>query len=255
MKLEINVPSSLSEIPLKHYQEFLKVQADSNDEEFVAQKMVEIFCGITLKDVVKMKLTSLNELILHFTKLFSEKPAFKNRFTIKANETEIEFGFIPELEAITFGEYVDLENHLTNWEDYHKAMAVMYRPISKSRKDKYDIVPYEPNVDFQELMKFAPLDVVISSSVFFWSLGSELLQATLNYLEKEMKTNKELQMTFQKQLNLPSDGDGINQYMDLLKGTLQDLTKLPNSDLLNVSPISSLKSKKTKSNVDNLNAV
>jgi hypothetical protein len=255
MKLEINVPSSLSEIPLKHYQEFLKVQADSNDEEFVAQKMVEIFCGITLKDVVKMKLTSLNELILHFTKLFSEKPAFKNRFTIKANETEIEFGFIPELEAITFGEYVDLENNLTNWEDYHKAMAVMYRPISKSRKDKYDIVPYEPNVDFQELMKFAPLDVVISSSVFFWSLGSELLQATLNYLEKEMKTNKELQMTFQKQLNLPSDGDGINQYMDLLKGTLQDLTKLPNSDLLNVSPISSLKSKKTKSNVDNLNAV
>jgi hypothetical protein len=255
MKLEINVPSSLSEIPLKHYQEFLKVQADSNDEEFVAQKMVEIFCGITLKDVVKMKLTSLNELILHFTKLFSEKPTFKNRFTIKANETEIEFGFIPELEAITFGEYVDLENHLTNWEDYHKAMAVMYRPISKSRKDKYDIVPYEPNVDFQELMKFAPLDVVISSSVFFWNLGSELLQATLNYLEKEMKTNKELQMTFQKQLNLPSDGDGINQYMDLLKGTLQDLTKLPNSDLLNVSPISSLKSKKTKSNVDNLNAV
>jgi hypothetical protein len=255
MKLEINVPSSLSEIPLKHYQEFLKVQADSNDEEFVAQKMVEIFCGITLKDVVKMKLTSLNELILHFTKLFSEKPAFKNRFTIKANETEIEFGFIPELEAITFGEYVDLENHLTNWEDYHKAMAVMYRPISKSRKDKYDIVPYEPNVDFQELMKFAPLDVVISSSVFFWNLGSELLQATLNYLEKEMKTNKELQMTFQKQLNLPSDGDGINQFMDLLKGTLQDLTKLPNSDLLNVLPISSLKSKKTKSNVDNLNAV
>jgi len=255
MKLEINVPSSLSEIPLKHYQEFLKVQADSNDEEFVAQKMVEIFCGITLKDVVKMKLTSLNELILHFTKLFSEKPAFKNRFTIKANETEIEFGFIPELEAITFGEYVDLENHLSKWEDYHKAMAVMYRPVSKSRKDKYDIVPYEPNVDFQELMKFAPLDVVISSSVFFWNLGSELLQATLNYLEKEMKTNKELQMTFQKQLNLPSDGDGINQYMDLLKGTLQDLTKLPNSDLLNVSPISYSKNKKPKSNVDNLKEV
>jgi hypothetical protein len=255
MKLEINVPSSLSEIPLKNYQDFLKVQSESNDEEFVAQKMIEIFCGLQLKDVVKMKLTSLNELIVHFTKLFSEKPAFKNRFTIKANETEIEFGFIPELEAITFGEYVDLENHLSKWEDYHKAMAVMYRPISKSRKDKYDIVPYEPNVDFQELMKFAPLDVVISSSVFFWNLGSELLQATLNYLEKEMKTNKELQMTFQKQLNLPSDGDGINQYMDLLKGTLQDLTKLPNSDLLNVSPISSLKSKKTKSNVDNLNAV
>ena len=252
MKLEINVPSSLSEIPLKHYQDFLRVQADSNDEEFVAQKMVEIFCGIELKDVVKMKLTSLNELIAHFTKLFAEKPKFKNRFKIKAEEGELEFGFIPEFEAISFGEYVDLENHLQSWDDYHKAMAVMYRPIVKTRKDKYDILPYEPNVDFQELMKFAPLDVVIASSVFFWSLGNELLTATLNFLEKEVKKDKNMQTTLVKQLNLQNDGDGINQFMLSLRETLQDSMKLPNLDLLNVSPISSSKSKKTKSKDDNL---
>jgi uncharacterized protein YecA (UPF0149 family) len=255
MKLEINVPSSLSEIPLKHYQDFLKVQADSNDEEFVAQKMIEIFCGITLKDVVKMKLTSLNELIAHFTQLFSEKPKFKNRFKITSEEGEIEFGFIPELEQISFGEYVDLESHLTNWDSYHKAMAVMYRPIIKTRKDKYDVLPYEPNKDFQELMKFAPLDVVIASSVFFWNLGSELLTATLNYLENEMKKNTKLTTTFQKQLNLQNDGDGINQYMQSLRETLQDSMRLPITNLLNVSPISSLKSKKQTLKEDNLNAI
>jgi hypothetical protein len=255
MKLEINIPSSLSEIPLKHYQEFLKIQADSNDEEFVAQKMIEIFCGISLKDVVKMKLTSLNELIAHFTQLFSEKPKFKNRFKITSDDGELEFGFIPELEQISFGEYVDLESHLTNWETYHKAMAVMYRPIIKTRKDKYDVLPYEPNKDFQELMKFAPLDVVIASSVFFWNLGNELLQATLSYLENEMKKNKKLTTTFQKQLNLQNDGDGINQYMQSLRETLQDSMKLPITNLLNVSPISSLKSKKQTLKEDNLNAI
>lgn len=252
MKLEINVPSSLSEIPLTHYQEFIKVQADSNDEEFVAQKMIEIFCGIPLKDVAKMKLTSLNELIAHFTKLFSEKPVFQRTFKISAAEGEIEFGFIPELEEISFGEYVDLESHIASWETYHKAMAVMYRPVMKTRKDKYDIMPYEPNKDFQELMKFAPLDVVLASSVFFWNLGNELLQATLIYLEKEMKKNKTLSTTFQKQLNLPSDGDGINQYMHSLKENLQSSMKLPITDLLNVSPISLSKSKKTELNKDNL---
>lgn len=255
MKLEISIPSTLSEIPLKHYQEFLKVQADSNDEEFVAQKMIEIFCGISLKDVAKMKLTSLNELIAHFTHLFSEKPKFQNRFTIETEEGKLEFGFIPELEQISFGEYVDLEAHLTNWETYHKALAVMYRPIVKTRKDKYDVIPYEPNKDFQELMKFAPLDIAIASSVFFWNLGSELLTATLNYLENEVKKNKTFTATFQKQLNLPNDGGGISQYMQSLKETLQSSMKLPVTNLLNVLPISSLKSKKQISNEDNLNAI
>jgi len=255
MKVEINVPSSLSEIPLKHYQDFLKVQADSNDEEFVAQKMIEIFCGIPLTDVVKMKLTSLNQLITHFTKLFSDKPTFQKTFKIKSAEGEIEFGFIPELEEISFGEYVDLESHLTTWDSYHKAMAVMYRPIVKTRKDKYDILPYVPNKDFQELMKFAPLDVVLASSVFFWNLGNELLQASLNYLEKEMMKNKNLSTTLAKQLNLENDGDGINQYMDSLRETLQSSIQLPTTDLLNVSRISSLKSKKQKLNIDSSNVI
>ena len=250
MKLEIDIPTSLSEIPLKSYQQFVKLQKDSNDEEFIAQKMVQIFCGLEFKDIAKMKLTSLNELIQHFVKLFSEKPKFQNRFKIKTEEREIEFGFIPELEAITFGEYVDLESHLMSWEDYHKAMAVMYRPVMRTRKDKYEIMPYEANQDFEELMKFAPLDVVLASSVFFWTLGSELLEATLSYLEKEMKKNKNLTATFQKQLNLQNDGDGINQYMLSLRETLQDLTRLQDTDFLCVSPISPSRSKKTKSNKD-----
>jgi hypothetical protein len=150
---------------------------------------------------------------------------------------------------------VDLESHLTTWETYHKAMAVMYRPIVKTRKDKYDILPYEPNKDFQELMKFAPLDVVIASSLFFWTLGNELLTATLNYLEKQMTKDKKLSTTFQKQLNLPNDGDGINQYMDSLKETLQSSMQSPSLDLLNVSPILSSKSKKPKLNTDNSNVI
>ena len=255
MKLEINIPTNLSEIPLKSYQEFLRVQADSNDEEFIAQKMIEIFCGIELKDIVKMKLTSLNELIAHFTKLFSEKPKFQNKFKIQTNDREIEFGFIPELEAITFGEYIDLENHLTKWTDYHKAMAVMYRPIIQRQKDKYDILPYEPNLDFQELMKFAPLDIVLASSVFFWSLENELLTATLNYLEKEVMKDRNLSATLAKQLSLQNNGDGINQYMHLLKEMLQSSMESQNLDLLNVSLISPSKNKKTKSNIDNLNAI
>lgn len=248
MEVQIKVPTDLNEIPLKHYQDFLSVQKNSSDEEFVAQKMVEIFCGIRLIEVAKIKLTSLNELIAHFTKLFEQTPKFTPTFKIG----DIEFGFIPELEEITFGEYVDLDSHLQSWDNFHKAMAVLYRPIKTRRGEKYDIKDYDPNVDMQELMRFAPLDVCISASLFFWTLESELLQATLNYLEKQMKKDKSLSQTLAKQLNLAKDGDGISRFMQSLKETSLSLTKSPNQDLLGVSPISRSRSKKTKLKDDNL---
>ena len=247
MEIQVKVPTSLNEIPLKHYVDFLKVQEGSNDEEFVAQKMIEIFCGIRLADVAKIKMTSLNEMVAHFVELFSQKPKFQQTFKVG----DIEFGFIPNLEEITFGEYVDLESHLQSWETYNKAMAVMYRPIKTRVKDKYELHEYVPSKDHQELMQFAPLDVCIAASVFFYNLGNELLTATLNYLEKQMKKDKNLSATLVKQLNLPNDGDGISQYMDSLKETLQSSMRLRSSDLLNVSPISPSRSKKTKLNNDN----
>lgn len=243
MRIEINVPSSISEIPLANYQRFLKVQQNSNDEEFIAQKMIEIFCGIELKDVVKMKLTSINDLVLHFNEIFSVKPKFQHRFKIGG----MEYGFIPDLENISFGEYVDLDNYLANWDDYHKAMAVMYRPITETRKDKYNIFEYNGASEFSDAMKYAPMDVAIGASVFFWTLGNELLNATLSYLETEVKTMNELAILAHEP-NLGKNGGGIQVYTDLLKETLQNMTKLQNTDYLSVSPILHSNKKKTKLN-------
>jgi hypothetical protein len=100
-------------------------------------------------------------------------------------------------------------------------------------------------------MKYAPLDVCIAASLFFWTLESDLLQATLNYLEKEIAKEKNLSQTLAKQLNLANDGDGISHFMQSLKEISQNMTKLPNQDLLGASPISRLRSKKTKLNKDN----
>jgi hypothetical protein len=155
------------------------------------------------------------------------------------------------LEEISFGEYVDLDSHLQSWDNFHKAMSVLYRPIKTRKGEKYDIKDYDPNIDMQELMKFAPLDICIAASLFFWTLESDLLQATLNYLETEIAKEKNLSLTLAKQLNLPKDGDGIKAFMQSLKETSQSLTKSQNQDLLGVLPISHSRSKKTKLNTDN----
>ena len=249
MKLDITLPTSLSEIPLSRYQQFIEMKDKSNDEEFIAQKMIQIFCGIKLGEVAKIKMKHLNELITHFTKVFSEKPQLIRQFKIK----DIEFGFIPKFDDISFGEYVDLENYLKDWKTYHKALSVMYRPIKTRYKDKYEIADYEPNEDMQDLMKFAPLDVAISSSFFLSSLGVELLKATQTYLKKELKTmTKDLTNT-QKEINSEKIGDGTLLSMDWLTETLQSMTKLQDINLLNVSPISRSRNKNTKSKQENLN--
>ena len=247
MKLDILLPTSLSEIPLSRYQKFIEMKEQSNDEEFIANKMIQIFCGIELKEVMQIKVKELNGLIKHFTDIFSEKPQLVRQFKIK----DIEFGFIPKIDDISFGEYVDLEHHFQNWSTYHKAMAVMFRPIKEKHGDKYTIVDYEPNEDMQELMKFAPLDVAISASVFFWSLGSELLSLTMSYLQNEV-TKMTRSMNTQNEVNLQDAGTGIQASINALVEMSPSLMKSPNSDLLNVLPISPLKSKKLKSKTANL---
>ena len=250
MKVDLLLPTSLSEIPLSRYQDFIAMKEKSNDEEFIAQKMIQIFCGIKLHEVAKIQMKDLNELIAHFTKVFNERPQLIRQFKIK----NIEFGFIPKLDDITLGEYVDLENHLQNWKTYHKAMAVMFRPIKNTNKDKYEIIDYEPNEDMQELMRFAPLDVAISASVFFWTLGSELLSSTISYLQRETKKMTTSTNTA-KGINSPSIGDGMEVSMRSVKAILPSLTRLQQQDLLNVSPISHSKSKKTKLKQENLNKI
>jgi hypothetical protein len=231
MKTEIVIPTSLSEIPLKSYQEFMKVVEKSNDEEFIGQKTIEIFCGLKMKDVVKVKWSDVKSLTLHLNEIFKAKPKFQATFKIDNTE----FGFIPNLEDMTFGEYIDLESNISSVETFHKAMAVMYRPITKKVKDRYEIFEYTGSDEFSDVMKFAPLNVVLGATLFFSTLGSDLVQHTLTSLEKEIQKNPKI-MTLAKERNLINDGAGTIQSMRFLRETLQSLMKLPEWGLENVLP-------------------
>jgi len=228
MKATIKVPSTLEEITVKQYSEFVKIQSNNKDDEFIAMKMVSIFCNMELSEVSKISYSSIIDIVQHLNTLFTQKNELVRRFTLGG----VEFGFIPDLENISFGEYVDLEANLTSFETMHKAMAVMYRPIVREQKNRYDIQSYESSANFAEVMEFAPISIALGAQVFFWNLGKELLQATMDYLEKTM--NKKQKATLAKQLNLANGGDGIAAYMHSLKEMLHDSMQLPENHLLNV---------------------
>ena len=247
MKTEIVIPTTLSEIPLMNYQKFIKLVEGSNDEELIAQKSIEIFCGLNMKDVLQIKWSDVVGLANHFNELFQQKTEFKTTFKIK----DMEFGFIPNLEEMSFGEYVDLDHNIGKIESFHKAMAVLYRPITKKAKDTYEIMPYSGTDEFSELMKYAPLDIAMAASVFFYRLGNDLVQATLTSLEQEMTKNKELNTIIQNGLSLISNGDGIILSMHSLKEMLQSLTKLPNWEYGSALPTLLTSDKELKLNNEN----
>ena len=139
-QFKIDVPKSLRGIPLKEYQRFFKVSEDNKDAkdpEFLNLKMLEIFCGLSLKEAYNMKLTDFSFIINHLNELFKQETPMINRFSLKDPKgNEVEFGFIPRLDDISLGEFVDLDTYVSDWSDMHKAMAVLYRPIT------FDTVSY-----------------------------------------------------------------------------------------------------------------
>lgn len=205
------IPDTLSEITLGQYQKYLKYQKENDDENFLAIKMIEVFCGLRNNTVRAMKAKSISDICKILVDMFNEKPDLVKQFKMNG----ITYGFIPDLENMTFGEYIDLDTFIGDFENMHKAMSVLYRPITQSYKEKYLIEKYTG--DKSEDMIHMPMDAVFGSILFFYHLGMELSTAMLNSLEDQEEEN------LVHYLNSTKNGDGINQFTASLKEILQDL--------------------------------
>jgi len=218
MQLEINVPDTLNDITLDQYQRFEKLNTKENQNStFLLQKMIEIFCGLELSDILAIKYKSVEVVAGHLNKVFDVKHKFIPTFFLN----DVEYGFIPVLDDMSLGEYIDLDENLSDWPNMHKAMSVLYRPIKYKKGNKYQIEEY--NGTNSKLLKM-PLDVVFGAMVFFYNLNNELVKITLNYLEQGAE-----KLTTQQRETLARSGVGINQSMQLVREMLPSLIKLPNS--------------------------
>ena len=223
MELKVKVPNELSEITLAQYNKYLNIveanKDDDNADTFISMKMLDIFCNVPFEKTKDLKFAEVTHIVGILADMLNSKPDLVKTFKIG----DTEFGFIPDLENMSFGEYVDLDTSLNDWSKMHIAMAVLYRPIKTKYADKYLIKDYEPE-KYEEAMKYTPMDAVISSLVFFYNLGIELSKAMMSYLEGKEKE------ALQSTLPLDANGVGINQFMDSLEATLQGLSVLPNKD-------------------------
>lgn len=218
MKLDVTVPSSLKDIQLKDYQKFIKIAIDKEvDDITMRQSMVQIFCKIPLIAVYRMSRKDFMEISGKLLNILQEKP----KLTHTVNLGGIDYGFIPNLDKdLSLGEFVDLDSYMTNWDNFHKAMAVLYRPITNSKKDSYTIKDYDSDEVDASVMMHISMEVAMGAVLFFWNLSNVLLKITPKYLQQVLEKNPKAVEALGK------NGVGISTFTNSLEEACSKLERL-----------------------------
>jgi len=222
MGIKIKIPTSLADITLGQYKQYEKIIETNKDddisERFVNLKMLEIFCNITYQQATALKLIDYDYIVNQLHDVLKQQPQLVMRFTMGDSE----FGFIPDLEEMTFGEYIDLDTYINDAKNIEKAMAVLYRPITYKQGEKYVIDKYKGDL-FHDAMLNMPMDAVVSSIVFFYNLGIELSNVMMTSLEQGDLTPQQLK-------DLEKSGGGISLYTPFATEILQNSRILPSKE-------------------------
>ena len=187
-QIKLIIPNKWEDITISTYQKYLKIQEGKASEKNKVLTSLALLCDTTIAIVKKMAYKDLLEIMQIIKELIDVEPNkqnFKKIFVFK----EEEYGFVPNLNKITTGEYIDLENYCKEpIENLHIIMSILYRKITFKRNERYAIESYNPDEFKEELFKDCPMDVALSSLGFFLTLGNELAKTSLLYLEAQKTT-------------------------------------------------------------------
>lgn len=213
--MKINIPENLNEITIKQFFDFKKCCDTNQDDQYLRLAMVSIFCDVSVEDIKKISSKDFIDISNQLTNVLKETPVHVERFIING----VEFGFIPNLENITAGEYIELDTLFKDEETYLEQMAVMYRPIVSKHKNLYRIEPFESTEKHKDIMIAAPISAYLGSKVFFCNLLNELLESFQLFLIMGGKEVTDLGEV------LATNGVGINQFIQSLEEVSMNLKK------------------------------
>tara|TARA_R110001592_G_scaffold204577_1_gene454629 strand:+ start:1469 stop:2116 length:648 start_codon:yes stop_codon:yes gene_type:complete len=215
--MNISVPTHINDITLEQYQRFALINNEDTDKEFFIHKTIEIFCDIDLQTVSKFPMKDAREISEEILVALQQNVPFTDRFELDG----VRYGFIPDLQSMSLGEFVDLEDSLKDSKDFHKAASVMFRPITKEFKSIYAIDGYEANPEMHHVMKKAPIGVISAAIVFFYSIVNELLLVSEDFSAQEVER---ITTTVEK-LNSAKNTAGLTRYTHYVEALLQSMEK------------------------------
>lgn len=232
-KQEYTLPDFLS---IDSYIKVYNVK-DFLGEEYFQSKLINAITGAKLESILKTNHAQINYISQYIMSLFPDtKYPFYDKFVLNG----IEYGFIPSWKKMSFAEFVDLDTLLTKKENeiinnLHIICAIMYRPITKKRKEHdFEIEEYDSKTVEERAQLFLnELDVkyVLGGNFFFSVFAKQSLESSQPYLTLKNKSFwKKMVLTWKMRkiiwkflLNKPSDGSQL--LIDYVMMTLQNTIK------------------------------
>jgi hypothetical protein len=213
MELVINdkeyyVPNKWSEISLRRYMSFITTYNEEASEAEKELHLISTILGVHIDTIGKAKKSVIDKVVLELTELINN-PASED-LVLEFEIDGVEYGFNPNLSELKLKEFVDLDNKLGNgWQDMHKVMSILYRPIVKRRKDKYEIEEY----DFRTAAKRANIfidelsvDVVNAAASFFLTIAVDYIKITQAYLKMSRKQKRQVIKQMKRRLTSVTGG-------------------------------------------------
>ena len=180
----IEVPNGWNDVTLKKY---LALHADmdnyKDNEEAQTALLLFHLCNISPDYLKGLSTESYNKLrneLLNFSK--PEELELQRFIWIDG----IEYGFEPNLSNITYGTYADITQYdsVTIDKNWAKVMSILYRPVTKKQKERYDIETYDGNID-ETKWSDVNMEVHWGALFFFVRLQMDLLNGILKSLKEE----------------------------------------------------------------------
>ena len=182
---EFKLISSWKDVTLEKWLKLIDFETGTKTEE--ATETIAALSNIPKQLVKELALKDVAVLMSKIAKLQQKQDTkLKNIIEIEG----VEYGFHPDLDSITLGEYADIETFIKNGVENHLAelMAVLYRPIKEKKNDIYIINSYDGNIRLRtEEMKKMSAEQVQSALVFFYTFGKELSTILPSFLMEQLK--------------------------------------------------------------------
>lgn len=185
-EIEIIVPETWADVSLKTYQKYNSRVSNLEDEDEIVLGSISALCNIPIDIIKRLKVKDIKTLYKRLSKLISV-PVNKEVFD-KIEIKGVKYGFHPNLDELTMGEFVDLEEQTKDGVDgFHNVLAILYRPITEEKGNKYNIEPYnESHIKNASLFQELSIDVVNGVMVFFYRLGNKFIKNSNRYLNQNL---------------------------------------------------------------------